>query len=215
MGTSTLQAAHDCFKRLRKETCLLIQNARNLHRLKFGKALLRMLAKKPSVELKSILETSVGTTDNSAFPTDLSILRDERFDLLLTTPSEMLTQLTQMETIALSPDPTLPTGAPLPCLGHVRPIPTSSVPMLIGQITPAIFQEALRRTPNHKAASPNGVPDLVLKHMPPAFHEALHLLFQALVLTGTTPPLPGSRATLFSSTRKEIRQGWTTTAQSP
>ncbi len=49
--------------------------------------------------------------------------------------------------------------------------------MLIGQITPAIFQEALRRTPNHKDASPDGVPGLVLKHMPPAFHEAIHLMF--------------------------------------
>ena len=50
------------------------------------------------------------------------------------------------------------------------------------------MQEALRRTPNHKAAGPDGVPGLVLKHMPPAFHEALHLLFQALAETGITPP---------------------------
>ena len=60
--------------------------------------------------------------------------------------------------------------------------------MISGQITPAIMQEALRRTPNHKAAGPDGVPGLVLKHMPPAFHEALHLLFQALAETGITPP---------------------------
>jgi hypothetical protein len=60
--------------------------------------------------------------------------------------------------------------------------------MLIGQITPAIFQEALRRTPNHKAAGPDGVPELVLKHMPPEFHEAINLLFQAMVITGITPP---------------------------
>ena len=60
--------------------------------------------------------------------------------------------------------------------------------MISGQITPAIMQEALRRTPNHKAAGPDGVPGLVLKHMPPAFHEALHLLFQALADTGSTPP---------------------------
>jgi hypothetical protein len=60
--------------------------------------------------------------------------------------------------------------------------------MLIGQITPAIMQTALRRTPNHKAAGPDRVPDLVLKHMPPAIHEALELLFQALAMTGITPP---------------------------
>ncbi len=60
--------------------------------------------------------------------------------------------------------------------------------MLIGQITPAIFQEALRRTPNHKAAEPDGVPGVVLKHMPPTFHEATLLLFHAMAITGTTPP---------------------------
>ena len=92
-----------------------------------------------------------------------------------------------MEKIALPPDPTLPLGAPFPWIGHVRPTPTSSVPMLIGQINPAIVQEALRRTPNHKDAGPNGVPGVVLKHMPPAFHEALHLLFQAMAITGITP----------------------------
>ena len=35
----------------------------------------------------------------------------------------------------------------------------------------------------------NGVvPGLVLKHMSPTFHEALHLLFQAMVITDITPP---------------------------
>ncbi len=60
--------------------------------------------------------------------------------------------------------------------------------MMIGQITLAFFHEALRRTPNHKAAGPDGVPGLVLKHMPPTFHEAIHLLFQAMPITGITPP---------------------------
>jgi len=60
--------------------------------------------------------------------------------------------------------------------------------MLIGQITLAIFQEALRRAPNYKIAGHDGVPGLVLKHMPPAFHEAIHLLFQAMVIIGITPP---------------------------
>jgi len=59
--------------------------------------------------------------------------------------------------------------------------------MLIGQITPAVFHEALRRTPNHKAAGPDGVPGLVLKHMPQAFHEVIHLLFQTLAIIGITP----------------------------
>jgi hypothetical protein len=111
-----------------------------------------MFVKKPSVAIKFILRSAEKTTDNPTLPTDLSILRDEKSGRLLTTPSEVLTQLTLLETAALSPDPTLPPGAPFPWLGHVQPTPTFSVPMLIGQITPAIFQEVLRRTLNHKAA---------------------------------------------------------------
>jgi hypothetical protein len=143
---------------------------------------------KPLLALKSILRSSEGTTDNPTLPTDLSILRDEKSGHLLTTPKEVLTQLTQMETAALFPDPALPPGAPFPWLGHVRQTPASSVPMLISQITPAIFKEALRRTPNHKAAGPYGVPGVVLKYMPTTFNEALHVLFQALAITGVTSP---------------------------
>jgi len=91
-----------------------------------------MFVKKPSVELKSILRTSEGTPDSSTLPTDLSVLRDEATERLLTSPSEVTTQLEKTETRALSPDPTLPPGALFPWLGHVRPTPTSSVPMLIG-----------------------------------------------------------------------------------
>jgi len=146
-----------------------------------------MFVKKPSAALKSILRTSEGTPDNLTLPTDLSVLRDETYGRLLTTPSEVITQHEKMETPSLSPDPTLPPGAPFSWLGHVRPTPISSAPMLIGQITWAIFHEALRRTPNHKAASLDGVPGLELKHVPLGFHEAIHLLFQALAITTITP----------------------------
>jgi hypothetical protein len=82
-----------------------------------------------------------------------------------------------METMALSPDPTLPPGAHFPWLGLVLPTPTSSILLISGQITLSIMHEALRRTPNHKAAWPDGFPRLVLKHMPPSFHEVMYLLF--------------------------------------
>ena len=49
--------------------------------------------------------------------------------------------------------------------------------MISGCITPAVMQEALRRTPKHKAAGPDGIPDMIMKHMPPDFHETLQLLF--------------------------------------
>ena len=186
-GTTTLQAAHGCFRGLRKAAHLLIRYVRNLRRRKYGKSLVRMIVNKPSVALKSILRTSEGTPDNPTLPTDLSVLRDETFGFL-TTPSEVITQLEKMETTALPPYPALPPGAPFPWLGYVRPAPTSSVPMLIGQITPAIFHEALRRTLNYKAEGPNEVPGLVLKHISPTFHETIHLLFQALAITWITLP---------------------------
>ena len=110
MGTTTLQAAHDCFSGPRKATRLLIRHARNLRRLKHGKVLLRMLVKQPSVALKSILRTLDGTPDKPTLPTDLSVLRDETTERLLTTPSEVITQLERMEKTTLSPDRTLLPG---------------------------------------------------------------------------------------------------------
>ncbi len=73
----------------------------------------------------------------------------------------------------MSPNPTLPQGTPFPWLHYVFPNQKHTVPMISECITPAIMQEALRRTPNHKAAGPDGVPGLILKHMPQEYHEAL------------------------------------------
>jgi hypothetical protein len=52
--------------------------------------------------------------------------------------------------------------------------------MIIGNITPAIFQEALRQLPYHKAPGPDNIPDILLKQMPNAFHKAIYQLFQAI-----------------------------------
>ena len=114
MDPTTLQAAHDCFRGLMKATRPLIRHARNLRHLKYGKALLRIFVKKPSAALKSILCTSEGTLDNLTLPTDLSVLRDETSGRLLTTLAKVIAQLEKLETTALSPDPTLSSGAPFP-----------------------------------------------------------------------------------------------------
>ncbi len=127
--------------------------------------------------LKSLLRTTTGSLTTNTISTNLSIIKDENTGFFITDPPEVMKKIAALETIALSLDPILPLGAPFPWRGYVRAIPTSSVPMITGHITPAITHEALRRTPNHKAAGPDGVPGLVLKHMPQAFHEALHLLF--------------------------------------
>jgi len=86
MGTTSLHATQDCFTRLGKATRLLIRHARNFRRLKYGKALLRISVKNPSVALKFILRSAEETTDNPTLPTDLSILRDGKSGRLLTTP---------------------------------------------------------------------------------------------------------------------------------
>jgi len=107
---------------------------------------------------------------------------------LITAPEKVVAKIEQMETAALSPDPTLSPGAPSPWLRHVHPTPASSIPMISDCITTTLMQEALRCTPSHKAAGADGVPGPILKHLPPVSHEALHLLFQSMVITGITPP---------------------------
>jgi hypothetical protein len=85
-----------------------------------GIGLLRMFVKKSSVAI-SILRAAAKKKDSPTLPTDLSVLRDEASGGLNTTPAEVITTLTHMETVALSPDPTLPPGAPFPLIGRVRP----------------------------------------------------------------------------------------------
>jgi len=51
-----------------------------------------------------------------------------------------------------------------------------------------IMQKALRRTPSNNTTGSDGVPGLILNHMPPAFHEDLHLLFKSMAITWITPP---------------------------
>jgi len=148
-----------------------------------------MFFKKPKVDLHSILRTAVETENTQPLPTDLSILRDEASGRLLVDPDEVIAQVQKLETHAMPPSPTLPHGAPFPWHLRVPPNHKHTSPMISGCITPAIMQKAIRRTLNHKEAGPDGVPGMILKHMPPGFHEALQLVFfQAMSITGITPP---------------------------
>jgi hypothetical protein len=167
---------------------MLLKHARNQRKIKYGKALLRMFFKNPKVALQSILRTAAEAENTQHLPTDLSILRDEASGCLPVDPDEVIAQVHKLETHALSPDPTLPHRAPFSWHLRVPPNHKHTFPMISSCITPAIMQEALRRTPDHKTAGPNGVPGMILKHMPPRFHEALQLLFQAMSITGITPP---------------------------
>jgi hypothetical protein len=104
-------------------------------------------------------------------------------------PLEVIAQVQKLVTQKLSHDPTtLPQGVPFPWLYHISPNQQHTIPMISGCFTPTIMQEALRRTPNHKAAGPDGVPGVIVKRMPPRFHEALQLLFHTMSITEITPP---------------------------
>jgi hypothetical protein len=113
-----------------------------------------MFFKKPRMAIQSVLRTAVDEANTHPLPTDLSILRDESSGRLLVDPTEVIAQVQKRETQALSLDPTLLPGAPFPWLLRVAPNHKHSAPMISGRITPAVMQEAIRRTPNHKAASP-------------------------------------------------------------
>jgi len=139
-----------------------------------------MFIEKPKVALQSILHTAAEREASQPLPTSLSIIRDTASSCLVTDPKEVVRQVQTLESTALSASPTLPPGAPFPWLSHITPNQWHTIPMISGCITPAILHEALRRTPNHKATGPYGVYGLILKHMPPAFHEALQLLFHAI-----------------------------------
>jgi hypothetical protein len=100
-----------CFKAHKQTTRLLLKYARNQRRLKYGKVLLRVFLKKPKVALQSILRTAAEDENTQPFPTDLSILRDDASGRILVDPAEVIAQVQNLETHALSFDPTLPHGA--------------------------------------------------------------------------------------------------------
>jgi hypothetical protein len=147
-----------------------------------------MFITKTKMAMQSILRIASEETNSKPLPTNLSIIRDDTRGHLIANPKEVIAQVQKLVTQALSPDPTLPPSAPFPWLSHVSSSHKQTIHMTSGCITPAIMQEALRRTPNHKAAGPDGVPRMLLKHMPPAFHEGLHLLFQTMSIMGITLP---------------------------
>ncbi len=101
-----------CFKGLRKVNRLLIRHARNLRRIRQGKAMFRVFVKKPSVALECVLSIAEVVTNTTSLPPDLSVIRDETTGRLITAPDDVVATIALMETAALSPDLTLPHGLP-------------------------------------------------------------------------------------------------------
>jgi hypothetical protein len=73
-----------------------------------------MFINKTKVALQSILRTAAEEENTQPLPTDISIFRDDASGRLLVDPAEVIAQAQKLETRALSPDPTLPHGAPFP-----------------------------------------------------------------------------------------------------
>ncbi len=82
-----------------------------------------------------------------------------------------------METALLSPDPNIDPNGAFPWLDAIPATPPPTRHMIIGKLTPAIFNEALRLLPIHKAPGPDNIPGVFIKHMPQAFHDTVFQLF--------------------------------------
>jgi len=84
VGDTSPSMLQTCFKGPRRATRLLIRHTKNLRCLRYGKTPLRLIVKKLSAALKSILRTSEGEKDTNILPTYLSIIRDEITGHLIT-----------------------------------------------------------------------------------------------------------------------------------
>jgi hypothetical protein len=74
---------------------LLIRHARNHCRLRYGKALIHLFVKDPSVALKYVLRISEGVTNTTSLPTDLSVIRGETTGRLIIAPDEVVSKIAQ------------------------------------------------------------------------------------------------------------------------
>jgi len=97
---------------MRGVTRIRIRHARNTRRMRYGKVLIRLFIKKPSVALKYIMRTAKEVTNTPYLPIDLSVILDETLGRLITAPEEVFAKIKYMETTALTPDATLPPEAP-------------------------------------------------------------------------------------------------------
>ena len=130
-GDTTPSKFQSCFKYLRRVTRIRIQDARNLRRTRYGKALLRLFVNKPSVALRYILRTTEGAARTPSLLTNLFGLGDETAGRLITAPEEVAAKITQLKPAARSPDHTLPLGALFPWLACDRLTPSSLIPIIL------------------------------------------------------------------------------------
>jgi hypothetical protein len=94
----------------------------------------------------------------------------------------------KVETASLSHEPNVDPNGAFPWINAIPATPSPPQHNIIGKLTPAVFNEALRLLPSHKAPSPDNIPGVLIKYMPRDFHDAVFQLFQTMTITGITPP---------------------------
>jgi hypothetical protein len=80
-------------------------------------------------------------------PTNLSSIRDPSTESVISYPTQVKRIIEQLETKALSSDARINPRDQFPWLNAIPNNPTARKNMVIGNLTPEIFQEALRSLP--------------------------------------------------------------------
>jgi hypothetical protein len=109
---------------------------------------------KPRDALKSILQIRHPETNNN----NLSHIRDPETGRITNDTAIITAMIERLETKLLSPDIHINPLESFPWLNAIPAGPPPNQHMIIGKITPAIFQEALPQLPSHKAPDPDNIP---------------------------------------------------------
>jgi hypothetical protein len=118
----------------------------------------------------------------------MSALWDPDTGLIMSNSVEVIAIVEKIETASLSPDTNVDPNGAFPWIDAIPATPFPPQHMIIDKLTPAVFNEALRLLPGHKAPCPDNIPRVLIKHMPHEFHDAIFQLFQTMTITCITPP---------------------------
>ncbi len=70
-----------------------------------------------------------------------------------------------IETTSLSPDPKVDPNGAFPLINAIQATSSPHQHMIIGKLTPSVFNEALRLLPSRKAPGPDNILGVLIKHM--------------------------------------------------
>ena len=177
-----LQAHKKYAKRIRKA----IKKAQ-LQR--YSDSLEELYKQKPKKTMQRILNTAKETPHNQR----LAMVKDSETGRLYTEHSDCIQAVQREQAINLTAtvNPNdhhkYPWEAP-DCRDPFKLAPTHTPPPnIMGTFTRAEYDLSLKLSSGNKATGPDNIPAEVIKHMPPAFHDSLFLIFALLARTKNTP----------------------------